>query len=115
LAKPLRLKARLTVGLLNSSWISYRDEPGRDGQVHDPARTEYLRAHFVAAHAAIASGVNLRGYFVWSFLDNFEWADGYSERFGIVCVDFATLERIPKSSARFVSEVAKQNSLSASS
>jgi beta-glucosidase len=74
-----------------------------------------LRAHFVAAHAAIASGVNLLGYFVWSFLDNFEWADGYSERFGIVYVDFATLERVPKSSARFLSEVAKQNAVSARS
>jgi beta-glucosidase len=100
---------------ITENGVSYRDERGPDGQVHDPARTEYLRAHFVAAHTAIARGVNLRGYFVWSFLDNFEWADGYSERFGIVYVDFATLERIPKSSARFVSEVAKQNSLSASS
>jgi beta-glucosidase len=100
---------------ITENGVSYRDERGPDGQVHDPARTEYLRAHFVAAHAAIASGVNLLGYFVWSFLDNFEWADGYSERFGIVYVDFATLERVPKSSARFLSEVAKQNAVSARS
>lgn len=52
---------------------------------------------------------------MWSFLDNFEWADGYSERFGVVYVDFTTLERIPKSSARFLSEVATHNALGASS
>jgi beta-glucosidase len=97
---------------ITENGTSFRDEVGPDGSVHDPARTEYLRAHFVAAHKALARGVNLRGYFVWSFLDNFEWADGYSERFGIVYVDFTTLERIPKSSALLVSEVAKQNSVS---
>ena len=91
---------------------SFGDEVGADGQVHDPGRTEYLRAHFVAAHEAIGRGVNLCGYFVWSFLDNFEWADGYTERFGIVYVDFITQERIPKSSARFVPEVARGNAVS---
>jgi beta-glucosidase len=73
--------------------------------VHDPQRVEYLRSHLRAARDAITAGVDLRGYFVWSLLDNFEWQCGYSMRFGIVYVDFATQRRIPKASARFYSDV----------
>ncbi|HEY2896564.1 MAG TPA: GH1 family beta-glucosidase [Gemmatimonadaceae bacterium] len=73
--------------------------------VDDPLRVSYLRDHLRAAHDAISQGVDLRGYYAWSLLDNFEWAFGYSKRFGIVHVDFDTLERTPKSSARFYSEV----------
>ncbi len=67
--------------------------------VHDPERIDYLSRHFAAAHRAIERGVDLRGYQVWSLLDNFEWAYGYSKRFGIVHVDYATQERTPKDSA----------------
>ena len=77
------------------------DEKGPDGEVHDPARVAYLDAHLRAAHRAIADGVDLRGYFVWSLLDNFEWSFGYSKRFGLIHVDFDTLERTPKGSARW--------------
>ena len=77
------------------------DEKSDDGEVHDPARVEYLDGYFRAAHRAIADGVDLRGYFVWSLMDNFEWAFGYSKRFGLIYVDFETLERTPKDSARW--------------
>ena len=74
-------------------------------ELSDPLRVEYLRTHLLAAHDAIKKGVNLRGYFAWSLLDNFEWSHGYSKRFGIVHVDFETQRRTPKASARLYSEV----------
>jgi len=76
-----------------------------DGRVHDPLRVAYLRDHLRAVHRAIAAGVDVRGYFAWSLLDNFEWSHGYSKRFGIVHVDFATQARTPKDSARFYADV----------
>jgi beta-glucosidase len=69
-----------------------------DVSPEDPARIDYLAAHLAAARRAIAEGVPLRGYFVWSLLDNYEWALGYEKRFGLVHVDFGTLERTPKAS-----------------
>jgi beta-glucosidase len=75
------------------------------GRVRDPLRVSYLRAHLRAAHAAIARGVDLRGYMVWSLLDNLEWSLGFSKRFGIVHVDFATQQRTPKDSARYYAKV----------
>ncbi|MGH7482406.1 MAG: GH1 family beta-glucosidase, partial [Longimicrobiales bacterium] len=80
-----------------------------DGRVEDPLRVEYYRAHLRAALDAIRQGVDLRGYFAWSLLDNFEWSLGYSKRFGIVHVDFATQQRTPKASARFYSRVIESN------
>jgi beta-glucosidase len=68
------------------------------GEVVDTARIAYLRSHIEAAHQAIRDGVDLRGYFVWSLLDNFEWAEGYSKRFGLLFVDYPTQRRVPKSS-----------------
>ncbi len=69
-----------------------------DGAVRDPRRVAYLQGHLAAAGAAIADGVPLRGYFAWSLLDNYEWAFGYSKRFGLVHVDYPTQRRIPKDS-----------------
>ena len=77
----------------------------------DQRRIEFLDAHLHAALVAIEQGVDLRGYVVWSLLDNFEWAEGYAHRFGIVDVDFATLERTPKASARWYSDVVRDNAL----
>ena len=75
----------------------------RDGKrVPDAERVDYLNRHFTAAHRAIARGVDLRGYFVWSLLDNFEWGYGYTKRFGIVRVDYETQERIVKDSGRWL-------------
>ena len=78
---------------------AFPDDPDEKGFVSDTPRVNYLRAHLAAAHQAIESGVNLKGYFVWSLLDNFEWALGYTPRFGIIRVDYNTLKRIPKLSA----------------
>jgi beta-glucosidase len=77
------------------------DVPTPDGAVHDPDRISYLDGHLRAVAAAIADGVDVRGYYVWSLLDNFEWAYGYRKRFGLVYVDYATQRRIPKDSYRW--------------
>jgi beta-glucosidase len=86
----------------------YDDPLAADGTVHDDDRVAYLREHLAAARGALAEGVNLRGYFVWSLLDNFEWAEGYSRRFGVVRVDFATQKRTPKASYQWLTEFIKQ-------
>ena len=77
---------------------AFPDVRGHDGQVRDPERQAYLDDHLAAASRAISQGVPLRGYFAWSLLDNFEWAWGYWKRFGLVYIDYATLERVPKGS-----------------
>jgi beta-glucosidase len=79
------------------------------GRVQDPLRVEYLRRHLNAVHAAIAQGVDVRGYMVWSLFDNLEWSLGFAKRFGIVHVDFESLTRTPKDSARFYSSVIATN------
>lgn len=90
---------------VTESGAAFADSLRSDGSVRDPRRVAYLRAHLRAARDAIAEGVNLRGYFAWSLLDNFEWSMGFAKRFGIVYVDFATQRRTPKSSAQFYSDV----------
>lgn len=82
-----------------------------EGGVDDYERISYLRGHLDAAARAIESGVDLRGYFCWSFLDNFEWAEGYQKRFGLVYVDYGTQRRIPKASAAFYAQVIRANAL----
>jgi beta-glucosidase len=86
----------------------YDDTVTADGTLHDDDRIAYLRDHLAAVRAALSSGVKLRGYFVWSLLDNFEWADGYSRRFGVVHVDFATLKRTPKASFDYLAGVMRR-------
>jgi beta-glucosidase len=90
---------------------AFADYVGPDGVVNDPERTDYLDRHLRAVHDAVSAGADVRGYFCWSLMDNFEWADGYSQRFGLVWVDFKTQERIPKSSASWYSGVASRNGL----
>ncbi len=77
---------------------AFGDVRVHDGHVHDPERTAYLDTHIDAVGRAIADGAPVKGYFVWSLLDNFEWAYGYSKRFGIIYIDYPTLERVPKDS-----------------
>jgi beta-glucosidase len=77
---------------------AFGDIRGHDGRVHDPERTAYLQNYIGAVSNAIAEGAPVKGYFVWSLLDNFEWSHGYSKRFGIVYIDYPTLERVPKDS-----------------
>jgi beta-glucosidase len=80
-----------------------------DGRVEDPLRVYYFREHLRAAREAIRQGVDLRGYFAWSFMDNYEWSLGYDRRFGIVHVDFETQQRTPKSSALFYADVIRSH------
>lgn len=82
-----------------------------EGNVKDEERVSYLESHFRAAHTAMEKGVDLRGYMVWSLLDNFEWAEGYSKRFGIVHVDYPTQKRTPKMSANWYADVIQRNGL----
>ena len=96
---------------VHESGGAFPDEVTGDGRVHDADRRAYLDAHLRACHDAIAAGVDLRGFFVWSLLDNFEWAEGYGQRFGIVHVDFATQRRTPKASAGWFRDVIAANGL----
>jgi beta-glucosidase len=85
---------------------AFFDPPKAEGgRVRDPLRVGYLRGHLRAVHDAIAAGCDVGGYFVWSLLDNLEWSLGFSKRFGVVHVDFETLERTPKDSARYYARV----------
>jgi beta-glucosidase len=91
-----------------SAWHDYVTA---DGKVHDPERMAYLRGHLEALHAAIADGVPLKGYFAWSLVDNFEWAEGYARRFGLAFVDFGTQQRILKDSGEFFASVIARNAV----
>lgn len=97
--------------LVTENGTSGRDTVGADGRVHDQERIDYLRTHLAAVHAAISAGVDVRGYYVWSLLDNFEWAWGYSERFGIIHVDYQTQRRTPKDSALWFRDVISNNAV----
>ncbi len=95
---------------ITENGAAFYDAPkAHDGRVEDPLRVRYLHAHLRAIHHAIAAGVDLRGYFAWSLLDNYEWSLGFSKRFGIVHVDYDTLERTPKASAHFYSGVIRSH------
>ncbi|MDQ0939449.1 GH1 family beta-glucosidase [Streptomyces sp. V1I1] len=97
--------------VITENGAAYDDYADPSGEVHDPERVEYLRAHLSAVHRAIGAGADVRGYFLWSLLDNFEWAYGYSKRFGIVHVDFATQRRTVKDSARWYGDVIARGGL----
>ena len=87
---------------------AWPDAVSEDGRVHDADRTEFMAGHLNAVLDAVAGGADVRGYFAWSLLDNYEWAYGYSQRFGIVWVDFESQERIVKDSGRFFGRVIAQ-------
>jgi beta-glucosidase len=84
---------------ITENGAAYDDGAVVDGCVEDPERLEYLRGHLDALARAAAAGVDVRRYYAWSLLDNFEWEEGYGKRFGIVHVDYDTLVRVPKRSA----------------
>ncbi|RME71701.1 MAG: beta-glucosidase [Chloroflexi bacterium] len=94
---------------ITENGASYSDGPDADGRVRDTRRQAYLRQHFMAAHRAMQNGVPLAGYFVWSLLDNFEWARGYAQRFGLIWVDYNTQQRIIKDSGWWYKEVIARN------
>jgi beta-glucosidase len=89
------------------------DDPVIDGRCHDPRRIDYLDLHLRAILEAIDAGVDIRGYYQWSLMDNFEWALGFDKRFGLIHVDFDTLERTPRDSANWYRDVIKDNALPA--
>jgi beta-glucosidase len=86
-------------------------EAVENGVVHDADRIDYLHSHLSAVHEAMRQGADVRGYYVWSLLDNFEWAWGYDKRFGLVHVDFADQRRTPKASAHWYADVITRNGL----
>jgi len=90
-------------GLSNADWVAL------DGRVHDPQRIDFTRRYLLALERALAEGVDVRGYFHWSLMDNFEWASGYRERFGLIYVDYVTQQRVMKDSARWYAEVIASN------
>lgn len=96
--------------MITENGAAFEDEV-RDGAVHDVERTDYLRRHFTAVHRAMARGVDVRGYLVWSLLDNFEWGYGFSKRFGIVHVNYDTQERTVKDSAKWLSKLIESRSI----
>jgi beta-glucosidase len=102
---------RLPPLYITENGAAFTDEAGSDGRVHDPRRVNYLREHLTAVRQAMAEGADVRGYFVWSLLDNFEWAKGYSKRFGVVYVDYPTQQRIIKDSGEWYSRVIARNTV----
>ncbi|GAA1971907.1 GH1 family beta-glucosidase [Catenulispora subtropica] len=96
---------------ITENGAAFHDYIGPDGEVRDPRRVEYLRSHLVAVHEAIEAGVDVRGYFCWSLLDNFEWSYGYSRRFGVVHVDYATQRRTVKASGNWYAGVIAANAV----
>jgi beta-glucosidase len=95
--------------LICENGASYGDEPGSDGCVHDQRRIDYLHVHLKQVHKATQAGIPVGGYYLWSLMDNFEWSLGYSQRFGIIHVNYQTQKRTIKDSARWYSEVIRNN------
>jgi beta-glucosidase len=114
LLRRLHDRYRLPV-YITENGAAYHDYPAPDGAVRDPERVEYLRSHLSAVHAAIKAGADVRGYFVWSLLDNLEWSSGYSKRFGLVYVDYPTSKRIPKDSYGVYRRIIAMNGLNGAS
>jgi beta-glucosidase len=95
---------------ITENGAAFYDPPIVEGNpLEDPLRQSYLKKHIKAAHAAIEAGVDLRGYFVWSLLDNLEWSLGFSKRFGLIHVDFSTQKRTPKGSAYLYRQIIESN------
>lgn len=94
---------------ITENGVAFPDKIDKNGQVNDQSRIDYIKAYLLQAYRAIEDGVNLSGYFVWSLLDNFEWAYGYSKRFGLVYTDYPTQERIIKSSGWWYKDVIEKN------
>ncbi|NQU30923.1 MAG: family 1 glycosylhydrolase, partial [Anaerolineae bacterium] len=103
--KPLKL-------YVTENGASYSTAPDENGIVNDTHRLDYYKTHLAAVHRVMQAGVPMAGYFAWSLMDNFEWAKGYAQRFGIVWVNFETQERIIKESAKWLKSVIKNNGFS---
>jgi beta-glucosidase len=101
--------------VISENGAAYDDEPNAAGDVEDVRRIDYLVSHIEAAFRAIDRGAPLTGYYAWSLMDNFEWAEGYSKRFGIIHVDFTTLKRTIKNSGKTYAAIIAANRLEANS
>ena len=98
LLKRLHVEYNVQDIIITENGCSYSDGPDENKTINDTKRIEYHKSHVEQIQIAVNDGIPCTGYFAWSFMDNFEWAEGYSQRFGLVWVDFETLERIPKES-----------------
>lgn len=96
---------------ITENGCAYDTGPGGDGEVHDAERVEFLHGHLDACSRAIADGADLQAYFAWSLMDNFEWQEGYTQRFGIIFVDYDTLERVPKDSYKWYARAIAANAV----
>lgn len=96
---------------ITENGAAFHDYANPEGAVNDPERIDYLRGYLTGIHRAIESGVDVRGYFCWSFLDNYEWAEGYSKRFGLVHVDYPTQTRTIKASGRWYAQLTRSSRL----
>ncbi|MGI8667441.1 MAG: glycoside hydrolase family 1 protein [Jatrophihabitans sp.] len=96
---------------ITENGAAFDDELTADGAVHDGDRIAYVRDHLAAVHAAIEAGADIRGYYLWSLMDNFEWAWGYAKRFGIVHVDYQSQQRTRKDSAHWYAQVIRNNAI----
>jgi len=96
---------------ITENGCAYSDSPDVHGRVPDHRRIEFLRGHLAAVQRAIADGADIRGYHAWSLLDNFEWEQGYSQRFGLVYVDYRDQRRIVKDSGLYYAQVAAANAV----
>jgi beta-glucosidase len=94
---------------ITENGAAYPEGVGEDGEVHDERRVEYIRDHIASVIRAAEDGSKIRSYFGWSFMDNFEWAEGYAKRFGLVHVDFETQVRTPKDSAKAYAAIIASN------
>jgi beta-glucosidase len=104
-----RYRAALPPIIITESGCSYATGPDANGVVDDQDRIDYLDAHLRAVAVAVRAGVDVRGYYTWSLMDNFEWAEGYTQRFGLVWIDYETQERIPKRSFDWYAAVIAAN------
>ncbi|MDZ7262844.1 MAG: GH1 family beta-glucosidase, partial [candidate division KSB1 bacterium] len=111
LLKLLHTEYQAPTIFITENGAAFSDQVDQDGRVRDFRRLKYLKQHLIQAHRAIQEGVKLAGYFVWSLLDNFEWAYGYTKRFGLIYVDYETQKRIIKESGYWYRKVIEQNGL----
>jgi len=97
---------------ITENGVAFKDEVSADGKIHDPRRIDYLKQHFIQTRLAMLDGVDVRGYMVWSLMDNFEWGHGFSKRFGLAYTDYTTQKRIIKDSGEWYAEAVRKNEIS---
>ena len=104
---------RLPPIYITENGAAFKDEVSADGKIHDPRRLDYLKQHFIQTRLAMQDGVDVRGYMVWSLMDNFEWGHGFTKRFGLIRVDYETQQRTFKDSGEWYAEVIRKNEVTA--